>query len=118
MYLQKVDHFKDIQWVEGVSYGDVYMRNEQEQAAYAFEHSTSEQLFEQFLHCETESIKCAEAGLALPAYEQCIKSSHIFNLLDARGVISVTDRAQYIRRVRTLALSAAQTWNQQSQSGA
>ncbi len=112
MYLQKVDHFKDIQWVEGVSYGDVYMRNEKEQAAYAFEHSTTEHLFEQFLHCESESKKLSAVGLALPAYEQCIKSSHIFNLLDARGVISVTDRAQYIRRVRTLALSAAEAWNQ------
>ena len=115
MYLQKVDHFKDIQWVEGVSYGDVYMRNEQEQAAYAFEHSTTDQLFEQFLHCESESQKLSEAGLALPAYEQCIKSSHIFNLLDARGVISVTDRAQYIRRVRTLALGAANAWNQSTE---
>lgn len=115
MYLQKVDHFKDIQWVEGVSYGDVYMRNEKEQAAYAFEHSTAEQLFEQFIHCEQESQKLSEVGLALPAYEQCIKSSHIFNLLDARGVISVTDRAQYIRRVRNLALAAAQAWNAQNE---
>ena len=91
------------------------MRNEREQAAYAFEHSTTDNLFEQFLHCEAESMKLSEAGLALPAYEQCIKSSHIFNLLDAKGVISVTDRAQYIRRVRTLALAAAQTWNQYSE---
>ena len=57
----------------------------------------------------------SEVGLALPAYEQCIKSSHIFNLLDARGVISVTDRAQYIRRVRNLALAAAQAWNAQNE---
>ncbi len=111
MYLQGVDHFKDIQWTKGVSYGDVYMRNEREQATYAFEQSTTEQLFEQFLHCEHESAQLSEKGLALPAYEQCVKSSHIFNLLDARGVISVTDRAQYIRRVRKLALAAAEAWN-------
>lgn len=114
MYLQKVDHFKDIQWVEGYSYGDVYMRNEQEQAAYAFTQSTTEQLLEQFRFAELESIKLAKGGLALPAYEQCIKSSHYFNLLDARGVISVADRAQYIRRVRTLALAAAKVWNGES----
>ena len=112
MYLQKVDHFKDIQWVDGYSYGDVYMRNEKEQAAYAFEHSTADLLFQLFLGAEDECQKLAEQGLALPAYEQCIKSSHIFNLLDARGVISVTDRAQYIRRVRTLALACAQVWNE------
>ena len=63
------------------------------------------------LGLETECLKLAEAGLALPAYEQCVKSSHVFNLLDARGVISVTDRAQYIRRVRTLSLSCANAWN-------
>lgn len=112
MYLQGVDHFKDIEWVKGVSYGDVYMRNEQEQAKYAFHHSSVEQLFEQFRNIEVECQKLADEGLALPAYEQCIKSSHIFNLLDARGVISVTDRAQYIRRVRTLALACATAWNE------
>ena len=112
MYLQGVDHFKDIEWVKGVSYGDVYMRNEQEQATYAFHHSSTDQLFGQFRNLEAECEKLADAGLALPAYEQCIKSSHIFNLLDARGVISVTDRAQYIRRVRTLALACANAWNE------
>ena len=112
MYLQGVDHFKDIEWVKGVSYGDVYMRNEQEQAKYAFHHSSTNQLFDQFEAIEIECKKLADAGLALPAYEQCIKSSHVFNLLDARGVISVTDRAQYIRRVRTLALACATAWNE------
>ena len=116
MYLQQVDHFKDIQWVQGYSYADVYLRNEQEQAAYAFEHSNVEQLFQQFLAAEQECQQLAEKGLALPAYEQCIASSHIFNLLDARGVISVTDRAQYIRRVRTLALACATAWNEGEQN--
>ena len=112
MYLQGVDHFKDIQWVEGVSYEDVYMRSEKEQSEYAFHHSSAEQLFEQFRNLEIECMKLTETGLAIPAYEQCVKSSHIFNLLDARGVISVTDRAQYIRRVRTLALACANAWNE------
>jgi glycyl-tRNA synthetase alpha chain len=116
MYLQQVDHFKDIQWVEGYSYADVYLRNEKEQASYAFKHSNVEQLFQQFLAAEKECQQLADKGLALPAYEQCITSSHIFNLLDARGVISVTDRAQYIRRVRTLSLACANAWNEGEQN--
>ena len=112
MYLQKVDHFKDIQWVEGYSYGEVYMRNEREQAQYAFKESTSEELFVSFQKIEKESLELSEKELALPAYEHCIKASHIFNLLDARGVISVSQRAQYIRRVRTMALAAAKAWKE------
>jgi glycyl-tRNA synthetase alpha chain len=112
MYLQQVDHFKDIQWVEGFSYEDVYLRNEQEQAGYAFEHADTDALTQQFAASEIECKSLAEAGLAMPAYDQCVKSSHLFNLLDARGVISVTERAQYIRRIRTLALSCANAWNQ------
>ena len=112
MYLQRVDHFKDIEWVEGVKYEDVYLRNEQESASYAFKHANTEQLFEQFRQLELECLTLAEKNLALPAYEHCIKSSHVFNLLDARGVISVTDRAQYIRRVRQLALACATAWSE------
>ena len=112
MYLQKVDHFKDIQWVEGYSYGDVYMRNEKEQAQYAFHESDTDFLFSQFAETEKESLSLAEKGLALPAYEQCIKASHLFNLLDARGVISVAQRAQYIRRVRDMALQSATAWKE------
>ena len=115
MYLQGVDHFKDIQWVDGYSYGDVYMRNEKEQAKYAFELADTDALFQSFQSAEKECLKLAESGLALPAYEQCIRSSHTFNLLDARGVISVTERAQYIRRVRTLALACAKAWNEGAQ---
>ena len=117
MYLQKVDHFKDIQWVDGYSYGDVYMRNEKEQAQYAFHESDTEFLFSQFANTEQESLSLAEKGLALPAYEQCIKASHLFNLLDARGVISVTQRAQYIRRVRDMALSSAKAWKEGEEQG-
>ena len=117
MYLQKVDHFKDIQWVEGYSYGDVYMRNEKEQAQFAFKESNSELLFSQFSSTEAESLSLAEKGLALPAYEQCIKASHLFNLLDARGVISVSQRAQYIRRVRDMALASAKAWKEGEEEG-
>ena len=112
MYLQKVDHFKDIEWVEGYSYGDVYMRNEREQAQYAFKDSNSDELFVSFQKIEEESLSLAQKGLAMPAYEQCIKASHIFNLLDARGVISVSQRAQYIRRVRTMAIASAKAWKE------
>lgn len=112
MYLQGVDHFKDIQWVEGYSYGDVYMRNEKEQAKYAFHLANTDSLFESFTAAEKECLHLAELGNALPAYEQCIQSSHTFNLLDARGVISVTERAQYIRRVRQMALACAKAWNE------
>jgi glycyl-tRNA synthetase alpha chain len=117
MYLQKVDHFKDLEWVKGYSYGDVYMRNENEQADYGFKESNSSLLFSQFASTEKESLSLAEKGLALPAYEQCIKASHIFNLLDARGVISVSQRAQYIRRVREMALSSAKAWKDGEEQG-
>jgi glycyl-tRNA synthetase alpha chain len=112
MYLQKVDHFKDIQWVEGFTYADVYMRNEREQATFAFEKADIDKLFSSFATAESEALKLAEEGLAMPAYDQCIRSSHIFNLLDARAAISVTERAQYIRRIRTLALACAKAWKE------
>ena len=115
MYLQKVDHFKDIQWVEGYTYGDVYMRNEQEQAAASFDHYDADKLFQLFVATEEECGQLAEKGLAMPAYDQCIKSSHLFNLLDARGVISVADRAQYIKRIRNLALACAKAWEEGEQ---
>ena len=112
MYLQGVDHFKDLVWVDGFSYGDVYLRNEQEQAAYAFKHADTTQLHSLFSEAEAECTRLAQAGLAMPAYDQCVKSSHLFNLLDSRGVISVTERAQYIRRVRTMALATATAWKE------
>ena len=115
MYLQKVDHFKDIQWVEGVSYGDVYMRNEQEQAAYAFEHSTTDQLFEQFLHCESESQKLSEQGLHFLPMNSASRV-HIFSIYSMREASSLLRTAHStFRRVRTLALGAANAWNQPSE---
>ena len=110
MYLQGVDHFRDITWVEGISYADVFLRNEREQAAYNFEHSNAEALLAQFDMCFAECQALVEAGLALPAYDQCCMCSHLFNLLDARGAISVAERAQYIRRIRELACRCADAW--------
>ncbi len=104
MFVQGVDNVYDLDFNgAGISYGDVYLENEKQQSAYNFEHADTEKLFEDFRKAQDECAKLLEAKLPLPAYEQCIKSSHTFNLLDARGVISVTERQAYIGRVRDLA---------------
>ncbi len=110
MYLQKVDHFLDLTWVEGIKYRDVYFRNEVEQSKFNFEQSRPELLFQWFEQYAEESKRLCGVGLPLPAYDYCMKCSHTFNLLDARGAISVAERAQYIKRVRDLALLCAQTF--------
>lgn len=110
MYLQGVDSVYDLVWVDGITYGDVYLRNEKEQSAYNFEHADVDQLFAMFNAAYGESGRLSALGLALPAYDQCMKSSHLFNLLDARGAISVAERARYIGRIRTLAVQCAQAW--------
>lgn len=111
MYLQGVDSVYDLTWTNGdfgrVSYGDVFHQNEVEQSAYNFEHANVEKLFDLFDYYESESAKLMEAELPLPAYEMVLKASHTFNLLDARGAISVTERQRFILRVRTLARSVA-----------
>jgi glycyl-tRNA synthetase alpha chain len=93
-----------------LTYGDVFLQNEQEQSAYNFEHADTEMLFRHFADAEKECGRLIERKLPLPAYEQCIKASHAFNLLDARGVISVTERQSYILRVRTLAKACCEAW--------
>jgi len=104
MFVQGVDNVYDLDFNgAGVSYGDVYLENEKQQSAYNFEIADTEKLFDDFKKAQAECAKLLEAELPLPAYEQCIKSSHTFNLLDARGVISVTERQAYIGRVRDLA---------------
>jgi len=110
MYLQDVDNVYDLTWVEGISYRDVFHRNEVEQSAYNFEHADIEALFGGFTAAFEECKRLVEAGLALPAYDQCCKCSHFFNLLDARGAISVAERAQYIKRIRDLACACADCW--------
>jgi len=108
MYLQGKDSIYDLVWTPGVTYGDVYKQNEVEQSRYNFELSNSEMLFRHFGEFESESKRLIEAQCVLPAYEMMLKSSHAFNLLDARGAISVTERAAYIGRVRALARAVAQ----------
>jgi glycyl-tRNA synthetase alpha chain len=114
MYLQGVESVYDLVWARGpqgtVTYGDVFHQNEVEQSAYNFEHADTESLFGWFDTCEAESQKLIEAGLPLPAYEQVLKASHSFNLLDARHAISVTERQRYILRVRSLARAVAEAY--------
>jgi glycyl-tRNA synthetase alpha chain len=110
MYLQGKDNVYDLVWVDGVTYGDVYHQNEVEQSTYNFEQSNVQMLFEHFNQYEREAKRLVEAGLPLPSYEMVLKCSHTFNLLDARGAISVTERAAYIGRVRTLARLVAQAY--------
>ena len=110
MYLQGKDNVFDLVWVEGVTYRDVYHQNEVEQSKYDFELANVDWLLRLFSDCESESKRLVEAGLVLPAYEMVLKCSHTFNLLDARGAISVTERAAYIARVRALARLIAQAY--------
>jgi glycyl-tRNA synthetase alpha chain len=114
MYLQGVESVFDLVWTNGpqgpVTYGDVFHQNEVEQSAYNFEHADVDFMFQYFDQCEKESGKLIELGLPLPAYEQVLKASHAFNLLDARHAISVTERQRYILRVRTLARAVAQAY--------
>ncbi len=112
MYIQGVENVYDLDWNGDMTYGDVYLRNEREQSAFNFEHTDTDVLFRQFEDAESQcaTVLALDPPLALPAYEQCIKASHLFNLLDARGVISVTERAAYIGRVRKLASGCARAW--------
>ncbi|HKZ10880.1 MAG TPA: glycine--tRNA ligase subunit alpha [Rhodanobacteraceae bacterium] len=114
MYLQNVDSVFDLVWTTAphgvVTYGDVFHRNEVEQSAYNFEHADTKELFHRFDACEAEANKLVALNLPLPAYEQVMKASHAFNLLDARRAISVTERQRYILRVRALAQAVAKAW--------
>jgi len=110
LYLQGVDSIFDLQWTDDFTYGDIYHQNEVEQSAFNFEHANVEELFHQFNACEAESKALLEKQLPLPAYEKVLKASHSFNLLDARHAISVTERARYIGRIRTLAKGVAQAY--------
>jgi len=111
MYLQKVESIFDLQWAPGISYRDVFHQNEVEQSTYNFEQSDAAMLFAHFNDYEREAQRMIQAQLALPAYEMVMKCSHAFNLLDARGAISVTERAAYIARVRVLARAVAQAYH-------
>ncbi|MCB9943321.1 MAG: glycine--tRNA ligase subunit alpha [Geminicoccaceae bacterium] len=111
MYIQGVENVYDLDFNgAGVRYGDVFLQAEREYSAYNFEVADTAMLFRHFADAEKECASILERGLALPAYDQCLKASHTFNLLDARGVISVAERQAYIGRVRALAKACAQSW--------
>jgi glycyl-tRNA synthetase alpha chain len=116
MYVQGVENVFDLDWngrsrdQGGMTYGDVYLQSEREFSAFNFEYATTEKLLRHFVDAEEECNKLLGVNLALPAYDQCMKASHVFNLLDARGVISVTERQAYIGRVRALAKGCCEAW--------
>ena len=111
MYIQGVDWVYDLRFNDaGVSYGDVFLENERQLSKYNFEIADTDQLFKGFQHAEAECRRCIEAEIPLAAYDQTIEASHLFNLLQARGVISVQERASYIGRVRDLAKGSCEAW--------
>ena len=112
MYIQGVNNVYDLTWTNNLKYGDVYLQNEIEQSAYNFEHSDVDFLFQAFTAHEKQANHLISEHLALPAYEQVLKAAHSFNLLDARGSISITERAEYIGRIRNLARNVASSYLQ------
>jgi glycyl-tRNA synthetase alpha chain len=114
MYLQNVESIFDLVWTDGplgrITYGDVYHQNEVEQSRYNFEEADVDSLFHDFDHAEHDSQRLIASNLALPAYEQMLRASHVFNLLDARQAISVSERQRFILRVRTMARAIAEAY--------
>ena len=111
MFVQNKKNVFDIDWNDdGVKYKDIYLQSEKEFSAYNFEHANTESLLKNFEIAEKECKYLLEKKLPLPAYDQCLKASHIFNVLDARGAISVAQRAEYIGRIREITKSAAAIW--------
>ncbi|XP_006445438.2 glycine--tRNA ligase, chloroplastic/mitochondrial 2 [Citrus clementina] len=110
MLLQGVDHFKKIQYADGITYGELFLENEKEMSAYYLEHANVHHLQKQFDFFEEESRSLLASGLAIPAYDQLLKTSHAFNILDSRGFVGVTERARYFGRMRSLARQCAQLW--------
>jgi len=114
MYIQQIENVYELDYNDsGVKYGDVFLRAEKEFSQYNLEYSDSQMLLRHFTDAETECNSLLEKNLALPAYDQCLKACHIFNLLDARGIISVTQRASYIARVRNLARACCRIFVQE-----
>ncbi|SDL40978.1 glycine--tRNA ligase subunit alpha [Halarsenatibacter silvermanii] len=107
MYLQEKESVYDLEWVDDVTYGDIYYQNEYQQSCYNFDVADQSRLREMFNHSEKEAEGCLEENLPRPAYDYTLKCSHLFNVLDARGAISVTERTNYINRVRDLARGCA-----------
>jgi glycyl-tRNA synthetase alpha chain len=110
MYLQQIDNVYELMWNSDLRYGDVAHRQEVEQSTYNFEQADVDLLLDLFSKYESESQRIEQQGLVLPAYEFCLTCSHTFNLLDARGAISVTERTGYIARIRNLARACAEAY--------
>ncbi len=110
MYLQGIDNVYDLQWNKNITYGDIYHQQEIEQSTYNFEQANVDMLLDFFNKYEAESIRIIKEKLVIPAYEYCLKCSHTFNILDARGAISVTERTGYIARIRNLARACAEQY--------
>ncbi len=114
MFIQSKDSVYDLDWNDqGTKYKDIYLRSEKEYSAYNFEHANTDTLLQTFMGVENECNNLYEKKLCLPAYDQCLKASHIFNLLDSRGIISVTERANYINRIRSLTKKCGELWLEQ-----
>ena len=113
MYLQGVDNVFDLKWTDDVTYGHMHHQQEVEQSTYNFEKADIDMLFDLFNKYEAEAKRIIEQSMILPAYEYCLKCSHTFNMLDARGAISVTERTSYIARIRYLARACAGAYLEQ-----
>lgn len=116
MYLQEIDNVYDLKWNDSITYGEIYHQQEVEQSKYNFNQADVDMLFDCFNKYEAESMRIIKAELIMPAYEYCLKCSHTFNLLDARGAISVTERTGYIARIRHLARACSKQYLQQRKS--
>ena len=111
MFIQNKKNVFDLNWNEdGILYKDVFHQAEKEFSAYNFEHANTDSLFKMFDMLENEAKSMIDKKISLPAYDQCLKSSHVFNILDARGVISVAQRAEYIARIRDLTKEIGKIW--------
>ena len=110
MYLQGVESVYDLEWTKGITYGDVHHRGEVEHSIYNFEQADVDMLFKLFDMYEAEALRIIDLGLVLPAYDYCLKCSHAFNILDARGAISVAQRTKYIERIRNLVRFVAKNY--------
>jgi glycyl-tRNA synthetase alpha chain len=116
MYLQEIDNVYDVEWCKGIRYGEVHKQGEIEFSKFNFDHADTDLLLRQFEAYERESKRMNDLGLVLPSYEFCLKCSHTFNLLDARGVLSVAERTGFIARVRALAKQCAEAFYGQRES--
>ncbi|KAL1192819.1 Glycine--tRNA ligase, chloroplastic/mitochondrial 2 [Cardamine amara subsp. amara] len=110
MLLQEVDHFKKILYADGITYGELFLENEKEMSSYYLEHASVDRLQKHFDYFDEEARSLLALGLPIPAYDQLLKMSHAFNILDARGFVGVTERARYFSRMRSLARQCAQLW--------